>query len=107
MDYPRPIKDSGLGIHAGSNAWYPTGEDESRWQALADEWWSMGIRWVKVLATGNTFDSALRALPVLTRKGLFPIVRFMYPHNYPVTITPEFLTILKDDTRRYRDQGVF
>ena len=79
--YPRPARDSRLGIHAGANAFYPMGEVEND---IAPVWITelvaMGFSWVKLL---NTELSAGRAVEELVRVGIEPVVRLYRPTPNP------------------------
>lgn len=106
MNYPRPEQDSGLGIHLGSNAWFPLGENENQWGPICDDILAMGVRWVKVLSAGNDLRSAERCIDTIVGKGLMPIVRFMWDKTYPVEITDDLLRNIADATRWFVGHGV-
>jgi murein DD-endopeptidase MepM/ murein hydrolase activator NlpD len=106
MNYPRPAADSGLGIHAGANCWFPLGENESKWESICSEWRQMGLSWVKVISGGNNLRSAERVIDVIVRAGLMPIVRFFQDKPYPADFSGDLLPNLNQATRFFVDHGV-
>ena len=113
MNYPTPARDSGLGVHLGTNAWFPLGENEANWPAICDDLVAMGISWVKIITTANDLLSAIRVFEyqgnrnLFAEHGLMPIVRFLWDKTYPVRVTSELLENIQSATRRFREKGVW
>lgn len=82
--YPRPCDDTGAGVHAGANAYFPLGDNEGLYHTILDEMYSCGLRWVKILdADGSSYNACMAVLD----HGMMPVVR-MYRHKpYPGTLT--------------------
>jgi hypothetical protein len=106
MIYPKPTPDSGLGIHLGSNAWFPLGEVEDRWAPYCQDVRAMGMTWAKVLTAGNNQLSAIRCIDTVVRAGIAPIIRYMWDKTYPVDLTGDLLPNIRSATRAFVDRGV-
>jgi hypothetical protein len=82
--YPRPARDSRLGIHAGANAFFPMGEvDDDIARVWIPELLAMGFSWVKLL---NVEGSAYRSVEELVKVGIEPVIRLYRNEPNPGTL---------------------
>jgi len=82
--YPRPTNDTGVGVHAGANAYHPLGDNEGLYRTILDEMYRCGIRWVKLLdADGSSYNACKKTLEM----GMMPVVRLYRHRTYPGTLT--------------------
>lgn len=96
-DYPRPLNDTGRGVH-----WSPSprhwGQDD--WGFWRDVLIETNVKWVKVL---HADDADLSAIPLCKRLvdlGIMPVVRFY--RNEPMPNPPN---INADEVKRFADIG--
>jgi hypothetical protein len=86
IKYPRPYYDTGVGVHAGANAYYPLGENEGLFDSMLQDLRSMGITWIKFLDVDGTSYNACR---VAFKWGMMPVVRVYRPKPNPGTLEPK------------------
>lgn len=82
--YPRPANDTGAGVHAGANGYFPLGDNEGLYRTILDEMYRCGLRWVKVLDCDGASYNACRAV---LEMGMMPVVRLLRPQPYPGRLT--------------------
>jgi hypothetical protein len=79
-DFPRPLNDTGLGIHLSASNVHPLGERESDYIWWISEIKAMGFTWVKLLVGGG---NAVEIARLLQNNGLMVIVRFYQHEQWP------------------------
>jgi len=97
-EFPRPSRDTGLGIHASANVSFPLGEFKSGWDKWIDEFEQMGISWVKLLTGPGDNPSALEVAAKLLANDMMPIIRPYRAEPAPYSLfdeQPEFKPALQ------------
>ena len=91
--YPRPVDDTGAGVHAGANAYAPCGDNDGLIPGILDEMHRCGLRWVKLLdADGSSYNACRMAL----ERGMMPVVRLYRERPYPGRLTDKQLAAARD-----------
>lgn len=99
-DYPRPLNDTGRGVHWSAS---PKDWGEDKWAFWKDVLIRTNVRWVKVLHADSSDLSALPLCKRLVDIGIMPIVRIYRNKPNPDPIGGEVIR----DIKKFVDIGVY
>lgn len=107
MSYPRPVNDSGLGVHLSPNGDYPLGRSDELIRNTVEDLRRQGFTWAKVVVTPpyNT-DWQTRAVDALVKAGFEVIVRLFVHKPYPGNVMPSFYALVDSAVRYWVARGV-
>jgi len=84
MEYPKPRKNSGLGIHLSPNGAFPLGRSDGLLREMVNLLRRMGFSWAKAVVTEPyTSEWQVRAITALINQGFEVIVRLFVHKPYP------------------------
>lgn len=106
MNYPRPERDSGLGVHLSPNGDYPLGRGDELIRNTVTDLQKQGVTWAKAVLTPpyNT-EWQQRAVDALTRAGIMVIIRLFVHKPYPGDTSPEFYARVREAVLFWRARG--